>query len=794
MAVVQISRIQVRRGKSLDGTGLPQLASGELAWSLDTQELYIGNGSVAEGSPAVGNTKILTQRDLTSQGNILNLINHTYKVNDPGIQTGPTINSPTSRPIQDRFDDRVSVADFGAVGDGIIDDTDALQRAINQLYLNPTTQAYTDISDGVQTRTRLMLEPGIYKITETLYIPSYATLIGAGSNKTIISYTGTSAAIQFVNDTSTIGNPSTIGSTQGNTQPRYIELTGLTVKQNTNGEIGLKLDAVRNSLFNDIEVKGNWGKVINSNSKGIELNSVSALITCSDNIFSKVTVTGFTTAIYAKQDIRNNSFENCIVYDVNQGFVLGDGADGTTVGQQYGPRETSITRCKFEDINRHAVYVDRGVGTTTRDCKLINVGNNGAGVYYPEYPQIYFGRPGNSSQNDQSDRSLLGDSQSFTIELELSTAITASAGDIFKQATTNVQAILKEDVVNTRFVTVVTQYTTPFNIFHNISINGDFTPGIAKTIAVSESNTTVFTTDNNTGELIIGTAVTFSGTAFGGVLTNTLTPNLFVVGRSYTILSLGTGTNWQLVGAGSNPKVGDVFTCAAVSTGTGTARTTYFVQSIPSSVTFAISDSLGGPQKTLGISSGVMTVTFNPSIHPFTVGNSSIVPYIPEVTGWGTYTPHGTRQKDIGYFALNVSDPNVKALIGLLPISTLPTGVGAGSVTYKIEYLYKSRQHNFSKSGTLTLVIDIDASNSELTTISQLTDDYNVSGISDADALKFDISTILLNESGAPFSGLGDVPTSIALQYVNTISFNSDPDAGAFIYSYSSTVTYLTVI
>ena len=96
MAVVQISRIQIRRGKSLSGTGLPQLASGELAWSLDTQELYIGNGSVAEGSPAVGNTKILTERDLTVQGNLLNLIQHIYKSNDPAIQTGPTSNDPIS--------------------------------------------------------------------------------------------------------------------------------------------------------------------------------------------------------------------------------------------------------------------------------------------------------------------------------------------------------------------------------------------------------------------------------------------------------------------------------------------------------------------------------------------------------------------------------------------------------------------------------------------------------------------------------------------------------------------------
>ena len=67
MAVVQISRIQVRRGKINSGTGLPQLASGEMAWAIDSQELYIGNGAVSEGSPAVGNTKILTQKDLETQ-------------------------------------------------------------------------------------------------------------------------------------------------------------------------------------------------------------------------------------------------------------------------------------------------------------------------------------------------------------------------------------------------------------------------------------------------------------------------------------------------------------------------------------------------------------------------------------------------------------------------------------------------------------------------------------------------------------------------------------------------------
>ena len=64
MAVVQISRIQHRRGKA-NVSGVPQLASGELGWAIDQQKLYIGNGSVSEGAPATGNSEILTTKSLS---------------------------------------------------------------------------------------------------------------------------------------------------------------------------------------------------------------------------------------------------------------------------------------------------------------------------------------------------------------------------------------------------------------------------------------------------------------------------------------------------------------------------------------------------------------------------------------------------------------------------------------------------------------------------------------------------------------------------------------------------------
>lgn len=58
MAILQVSQIQQRRGLQQD---LPQLASGELGWSIDTRKLYIGNGTLAEGAPTEGQTEILTQ-------------------------------------------------------------------------------------------------------------------------------------------------------------------------------------------------------------------------------------------------------------------------------------------------------------------------------------------------------------------------------------------------------------------------------------------------------------------------------------------------------------------------------------------------------------------------------------------------------------------------------------------------------------------------------------------------------------------------------------------------------------
>jgi len=479
MAVVQISRIQIRRGKAKDGTGLPQLASGEMAWAVDTQQLYIGNGSVAEGSPAVGNTRLLTENDLSSYSNLLGLLSYTYKATDTAISTGASANSPIQRTFQLRLDDRVNTADFGTVANASTDDTAALQRAVDQLFLNPSHPSSTysnvypsGIPAAVSTRTVLEIPAGIYYTSNTIYIPSYTTIQGPGPDKAIIYYTPTKTytgsttstspvvvmfsarvgmvgasitgtgipanttivsivagqsitlsnaatstnvnigititvtgpAIQFVNDSSTIGNPSPISITQGVTQPRGIKINGITVHCTSGVNTCLQLDSVRDSSFENMILQGDWLSAFNVNCVGIALNSTATLVTCENNIFRNIVFNSFTYGVASKYDALNNRFENCYFNDMQRAFNLGQGSNGSTPGQVYGPRQTQIVGSKFYNIKQQAVYLERGVGNTVNDNKFTNVGNNGAGNAGAIYPQIYYNTFGNSANNNASDR------------------------------------------------------------------------------------------------------------------------------------------------------------------------------------------------------------------------------------------------------------------------------------------------------------------------------------------------------------------------------------------------------
>ena len=410
MAVVQISRIQVRRGKANSGTGIPQLASGELAWAVDTQELYIGSGAVSEGAPAVDNIKVITEVDLNVNGNILNLLQYIYKIADPGMQTGATANTPITRSIQNRLDDHISLADFidgTYLGDGLTDVAADLQRAVDQLFLNTVRTKSSDSSvDGVKNRVTLYIPAGVYNIGTTLYVPSYASIVGEGDDKTIINFNGNGPAIIFVNDNSTPGNPSSIGSTGSTDNPRYISIKGLTIKTNTDVQSGLQLDAVTDSVFENVTISGVRSNSLTTDNVGIMLNAKSSLITTERNIFRDVSINDFSYAVYSDSDIRFNTFRDIYISHCHIGYDLGR---FVAAGQLTGPRDTLISNNQFYYVSNYAVYVggvDASIplGNCIRDCKLNIVGNDAGSAAQPIYPQIYFKYAGNTIDNIQSDR------------------------------------------------------------------------------------------------------------------------------------------------------------------------------------------------------------------------------------------------------------------------------------------------------------------------------------------------------------------------------------------------------
>ena len=408
MAVVQISKIQVRRGQKNIGTGLPQLASGEIGWAIDTRELYIGNGAVSEGAPAVGNTKVLTQYD-----DLFSLADtYTYNSDDSYTLTGTDGSNAIKRTLQERLDDRVSVRAFGATGDGVTNDTLALQRAIDQLYLNSATKG------SVESRIILHLEAGTYIIDDTLYIPPYASIVGAGSDKTILKMTASKPALITVNSTSVPGTPASDSTSSYINMATNIKMQGITVQSTAVGAAGTNnissdespdtahgiiLQSCRDSIFEDIKFLGTWTSgAVNTNDNAVTMNNLSGAVATDNNKFINCKFEGFGSAIRSNWDADANSFSCCTFETLGQGVVFGQ----TTVlgnlasGQFQGPSANVIEESTFNNVHREAIRVYNGTNNSSRQNRFTLCGNNGSTEVLPSFSIIRYEKDSNKSFDD----------------------------------------------------------------------------------------------------------------------------------------------------------------------------------------------------------------------------------------------------------------------------------------------------------------------------------------------------------------------------------------------------------
>jgi len=404
MAVLQIARIQVRRGQE-NVTGIPQLESGEFGWAVDTQKLYIGNGSIEEGAPYKGNTEILTEHTVSS---IFTLPTYTYVGHTTLLNLSSTV-----RTIQSKLDDFVSIYDFGngddvnPLGNGVVDVSNCLQTAIDQIFLNSNK---TDPA----SRVALRIPAGVYVISQTIFLPTNATLIGDGQGKTVLRMVANSTPIiQFCDQDSVSGNYNVfpyIGDS--GKEPRNINLIGLTFEYDSANSLINQYPLVLADCAIDcyiVDCKFTGSYVVGSSTSdagycGIEIRGQVAMTT-RDLLIQNCTFENLYYGIKSNYDSEDTIIENCRFKKLNRGISYSETAQG---GNYVGPVRTKISNSKFYEIEKEGFYVGAIYALPTFHSSAYNtfkeVGNDLNGDFNAVYPIINYQTSGNTSDGDYFDR------------------------------------------------------------------------------------------------------------------------------------------------------------------------------------------------------------------------------------------------------------------------------------------------------------------------------------------------------------------------------------------------------
>ena len=394
MAVVQISKIQVRRGQKNSNSGVPQLSSAEFAWAVDSQELFIGNGSVLEGAPYVGNTKILTEHD-----NILELASSYQFASD---DTAITLSVPRS--LQSKEDETVSVADFGAVGDGSTDCVAAFETAFTELFRNANNNY----------KKELIIPNGEYLFTSDLAVPNGVILRGETQLGAILNIGDnnirliTSQGLELADFNST-------------NRPHNLQWSNFTIKRTTGT---LTLSGLSESRFQSVRFLGEY-----------TLGDTTSLATAPAAIFWQNTLIGtrvhnivFDECVFQENSIsvkclQSDTFDTAVRFH-NCKFFVNDTAIYIDGVNSQGNR-WQINDCEFEEIANQAFRSTAGRGTLIQRSKFKSVGNGVSTSSSPNDYMVFFGEKiGNVLVDCTSDRQ-----QAIT-----ATSGTAAFSEVFNSA------------------------------------------------------------------------------------------------------------------------------------------------------------------------------------------------------------------------------------------------------------------------------------------------------------------------------------------------------------------------
>lgn len=195
----------------------------------------------------------------------------------------------------------VNVKDFGATGDGVTDDTLAIQAAIDSI--SQSSIAPNTLSQAYRYGGIVLLPRGKYRTTNTIYVPAYTTLTGqmrVGFGNLAISASTSPGSVIWYDPAS--GNKNTYAVQSGNfvvsTGARYTSnnlIDGTDIDNGTYSEVrdmgvehltiqaastgilgGLHLNGAANSQVMDVSVKGFINCIRSESSWAVKMQRIHA--------------------------------------------------------------------------------------------------------------------------------------------------------------------------------------------------------------------------------------------------------------------------------------------------------------------------------------------------------------------------------------------------------------------------------------------------------------------------------------------------------------------------------------
>lgn len=547
MAVFEIAKIQVRRGQE-NQTGIPQLDPGEFGWAEDTERLYIGK-RIVEGANSDENSRILTERDYdnlfsivaSSLSGTVSSTSTTYRYRD----TIPykTLASTGSH-FSTKLDTFVNLVDFipksvliswQETTGARLDITTYLETAIQNLYASTLTN---------MQRT-LKIPAGNFTINtdrteKAIKLPPYTSLAGEGPGITTLLALSTNTSV-FQTTTSTVASRSANISIE-NMSIKFVNTFSTSplvlLENTTNASIQNVNFAVLNSTTMTeygvaLALRGG-GQI-----SGVEQSSKVTVERCTfSNVGIGVEVSGSVTGFVAE----NNIFEN-----LNQGINF---LSTTT----FGPTKAVITKNKFENIVKEAVFV----GTLTNraghisDSNTFNTcggGDQGLTEWLttstgPTPVMTFFGE-GCVSINDNFNRQLIGStntSAAFYYNPLVEGRTTISNGGVYTKTINNNTTVVNFPIINGDQLLNI-RYKL-YDDLYNYSRSGFLTMNIAKpsdslVTATSilfqvSSGSNIITVADNTGTRAITTG-DYITAVVSGVTRNTTVANVTPSGGNLNV-------------------------------------------------------------------------------------------------------------------------------------------------------------------------------------------------------------------------------------------------------------------